>query len=217
MSSTAAVPFRRATVITVIVAGCLISLTGFGIRSTFGLYLEPMTVAKGWSRETFALAMALQNLLWGGRRAGRGGDRGSIRAHAGDRLRRRRLRHGSRGDGGVGQRARAPSERRAPHRLRDRAHFVLTRARRHRAGRRAGAPFVRAGHRHRGRLARPGGLLSVLPEPDLELWLARLARAGLLHHAGHDPARVHPAGLGQGRRRAALGPDPGPGARSARR
>ena len=57
--------FRRATVITVIVAGCLISLTGFGIRSTFGLYLEPMTVAKGWSRETFALAMAIQNLLWG--------------------------------------------------------------------------------------------------------------------------------------------------------
>ena len=49
----------------VLVAGCLISLTGFGIRSSFGLFLEPMTVANDWSRETFGLAMALQNLMWG--------------------------------------------------------------------------------------------------------------------------------------------------------
>ena len=49
----------------VLVAGCLISIIGFGIRSSFGLFLEPMTVANGWSRETFSLAMALQSLLWG--------------------------------------------------------------------------------------------------------------------------------------------------------
>ena len=49
----------------VIAAACLISLIGFGIRASFGLYLEPMTVANGWSRETFSLAMAIQNLLWG--------------------------------------------------------------------------------------------------------------------------------------------------------
>jgi MFS family permease len=49
----------------VLLAGCLIALVGFGIRSVFGLFLEPMTLAKGWDRETFALAMALQNLLWG--------------------------------------------------------------------------------------------------------------------------------------------------------
>ena len=48
-----------------IAAACLISLIGFGIRASFGLYLEPMTVANGWSRETFSLAMAIQNLLWG--------------------------------------------------------------------------------------------------------------------------------------------------------
>ncbi|MGU9957623.1 MAG: MFS transporter, partial [Arenicellales bacterium WSBS_2016_MAG_OTU3] len=53
------------TPVVVLVAGCLIALVGFGVRSVFGLFLEPMTVAKGWSRETFALAMALQNLLWG--------------------------------------------------------------------------------------------------------------------------------------------------------
>ena len=40
-------------------------MVGFGVRSVFGLFLEPMTVAKGWDRETFALAMAIQNLLWG--------------------------------------------------------------------------------------------------------------------------------------------------------
>ena len=55
----------RGAVFAVILAACLIALIGFGIRSSFGLYLDPMTVAKGWSRETFALAMAIQNLLWG--------------------------------------------------------------------------------------------------------------------------------------------------------
>ncbi len=53
------------TPLVVIIAGCLISTTGFGIRSVFGLFLEPMTVANGWTRETFGLAMALQNLFWG--------------------------------------------------------------------------------------------------------------------------------------------------------
>ena len=62
--STNAFP-RRIAVIAVIVAACLISLIGFGIRSSFGLYLEPITSERGWSRETFALALAIQNLLWG--------------------------------------------------------------------------------------------------------------------------------------------------------
>lgn len=49
----------------VIVAGCLIATVGFGVRSIFGLFLAPMTVAQDWSRETFALALAIQNLMWG--------------------------------------------------------------------------------------------------------------------------------------------------------
>jgi len=53
------------TPLAIIVAGCLIAMVGFGVRSVFGLFLEPMTLAKGWDRETFALAMAIQNLLWG--------------------------------------------------------------------------------------------------------------------------------------------------------
>lgn len=40
-------------------------MIGFGVRSAFGLFLEPITLEKGWSRETFAIAMAIQNLLWG--------------------------------------------------------------------------------------------------------------------------------------------------------
>jgi MFS family permease len=53
------------TPLVVLLVACLIAMVGFGVRSIFGLFLEPMTVAKGWDRETFALAMALQNLLWG--------------------------------------------------------------------------------------------------------------------------------------------------------
>ena len=56
---------RWKTPLVVIIAGCLISLIGFGIRSGFGLFLEPMTVSRDWSRETYGLAMALQNLMWG--------------------------------------------------------------------------------------------------------------------------------------------------------
>ena len=55
----------RGAAFAVIVAACLISLIGYGARSSFGLFLDPMTVANGWSRETFGLAMAIQNLLWG--------------------------------------------------------------------------------------------------------------------------------------------------------
>jgi len=53
------------TPVIVLVAGCLVSVVGFGVRSGMGLYLDPMTVELGWTRETYALAMALQNIMWG--------------------------------------------------------------------------------------------------------------------------------------------------------
>lgn len=53
------------SMIFVIVAGSIISLVGFGVRSSFGLFLEPMTTTHGWNRETFAIALAIQNLMWG--------------------------------------------------------------------------------------------------------------------------------------------------------
>jgi len=55
--------WRSPTVI--IVAACLIAIIGFGIRSVFGLFVEPISVDRGWNRETIALAFAIQNLLWG--------------------------------------------------------------------------------------------------------------------------------------------------------
>src|SRR5918999_1489307 len=48
-----------------IACGAFIVLVSFGIRSGFGLFLQPMSLDLGWGREVFALAMALQNLLWG--------------------------------------------------------------------------------------------------------------------------------------------------------
>jgi MFS family permease len=49
----------------VIVAGCLIALITFGARTSFGLFTDPLSALRGWDRETFAFAIAVQNLLWG--------------------------------------------------------------------------------------------------------------------------------------------------------
>lgn len=45
---------------------CAAVLTlSMGIRHGFGLWLLPITQARGWGRESFALAIAVQNLMWG--------------------------------------------------------------------------------------------------------------------------------------------------------
>ncbi len=36
-----------------------------GVRHAFGLFLQPMSADLGWGREVFALAIAVQNLVWG--------------------------------------------------------------------------------------------------------------------------------------------------------
>ena len=51
--------------VSAIACGAFIVLLSFGIRSSFGLFLQPMSLDLGWGREVFALAMAIQNLLWG--------------------------------------------------------------------------------------------------------------------------------------------------------
>jgi MFS family permease len=50
---------------TVLVAGCIVAIVNFGVRSTFGLFTAPITEFHQWPRETYSLAIALQNLLWG--------------------------------------------------------------------------------------------------------------------------------------------------------
>ncbi|MBK6601773.1 MAG: MFS transporter [Betaproteobacteria bacterium] len=49
----------------VLVCGGLILTLAMGIRHGFGLFLQPMSADLHWGRETFALAMAVQNLVWG--------------------------------------------------------------------------------------------------------------------------------------------------------
>jgi len=53
------------TPLVILICGCLIALIGFGPRSTLGLFLSPVTQEKGWGRDIYALALALQMLLWG--------------------------------------------------------------------------------------------------------------------------------------------------------
>ncbi|HEX5371638.1 MAG TPA: MFS transporter [Aquabacterium sp.] len=45
--------------------GALVVTLSMGIRHGFGLWLAPITMDRDWSRETFSLAMAIQNLVWG--------------------------------------------------------------------------------------------------------------------------------------------------------
>ncbi len=49
----------------VLACGAAIVTLSMGIRHGFGLWLQPITQAQGWTRETFAFAMAIQNLSWG--------------------------------------------------------------------------------------------------------------------------------------------------------
>ena len=45
--------------------GAAIVTLSMGIRHGFGLWLQPITQAQGWTRETFSFALAIQNLSWG--------------------------------------------------------------------------------------------------------------------------------------------------------
>ncbi|PVX71609.1 sugar phosphate permease [Paraburkholderia unamae] len=48
-----------------VIAGGIVMGAALGARNVQGLFLLPVTLDRGWSREVFGLALALQNLLWG--------------------------------------------------------------------------------------------------------------------------------------------------------
>ena len=50
----------------VLLCGAAILVLSMGVRHGFGLWLQPITQARGWGREDFAFALAIQNLAWGG-------------------------------------------------------------------------------------------------------------------------------------------------------
>ncbi|QWE27564.1 MFS transporter [Polynucleobacter sp. AP-Ainpum-60-G11] len=63
MSSNSSSP--KLSLIQVLIFGGLMVTFSMGIRHGFGLFNLPITSANGWGRETFALTIALQNLIWG--------------------------------------------------------------------------------------------------------------------------------------------------------
>jgi MFS family permease len=69
MSTAAApAPLKAAswrTPMVLIAIGCVIALIAFGPRSALGQFLAPLSFDRGWGREAFSFAIAVQNLLWG--------------------------------------------------------------------------------------------------------------------------------------------------------
>jgi len=55
----------RLSLTQVLVFGAAVVTLSMGIRHGFGLWLQPITMERGWTRETFGFALAIQNLAWG--------------------------------------------------------------------------------------------------------------------------------------------------------
>ena len=56
---------KKISMVQVLMCGAAIVTLSMGIRHGFGLWLQPITQAQGWTRETFSFALAIQNLSWG--------------------------------------------------------------------------------------------------------------------------------------------------------
>ncbi len=56
---------RKLSLAQVLICGGAIVTLSMGIRHGFGLWLQPMTQALSWTRQDFALAIAIQNIAWG--------------------------------------------------------------------------------------------------------------------------------------------------------
>ena len=58
-------PSQKLSIARVLLCGGAIVTLSMGIRHGFGLWLQPITQEMGWTRESFAFALAVQNLSWG--------------------------------------------------------------------------------------------------------------------------------------------------------
>ena len=58
-------PHKPLSTAQVLICGAAIVTLAMGIRHGFGLWLQPVTQAQGWTRENFAFAIAIQNISWG--------------------------------------------------------------------------------------------------------------------------------------------------------
>ncbi|BBB64013.1 MFS transporter [Undibacterium sp. KW1] len=50
---------------TVLLASGIVITLSMGVRHGFGFWMQPISQQHGWTRETFSMAMAMQNLMWG--------------------------------------------------------------------------------------------------------------------------------------------------------
>ncbi|MFZ6741908.1 MFS transporter [Undibacterium sp. JH2W] len=50
---------------TVLLASGIVITLSMGVRHGFGFWMQPISQEHGWTRETFSMAMAMQNLMWG--------------------------------------------------------------------------------------------------------------------------------------------------------
>ena len=160
------------TVTAMIVAGCLVAIVNFGVRSTFGFFTVPISEAHGWPREIFSFAMAMQNLVWGlatpvaGMLADRYGSARVLMAGAVIYCHRR-------ADDGLHRHAGDVQPRRRPAgRRRHRLLVLLDRHGGPRPHRAAGPAQLGLRHRHRLGLARPVHLRAARRHAGLGLWLA---------------------------------------------
>ncbi len=65
MQAAAPPPAAKLSMTQVLLCGAMIVTLSMGIRHGFGLWLQPITMDRGWTRETFAFALAIQNIAWG--------------------------------------------------------------------------------------------------------------------------------------------------------
>lgn len=56
---------KTLTMTQLLLCGAAVVTLSMGIRHGFGLWLLPITQERGWSRETFSFAIAIQNIAWG--------------------------------------------------------------------------------------------------------------------------------------------------------
>ena len=63
--SLAAKPAGWRTPEAIVLVSCLICVLSFGPRSALGFFLNPLSTANGWGRDVYALAIAMQSLIYG--------------------------------------------------------------------------------------------------------------------------------------------------------
>jgi hypothetical protein len=176
----------------VLLCGAAIVTLSMGIRHGFGLWLQPVTVERGWSRETFAFALAVQNLAWGiaGPLTGALADRfGAFRVLvAGGLLYALGL-----VAMGLASTARLPRRHRASCSAGAVGNDLRRRLRRDRPQRRAEKAQLGDGHHCRGGLVRPVPDGADRGRPDRRVRLAGGARHPRLRVADDPAARLRPA------------------------